>query len=1507
MRRARLIPQPIENPAPKGVARPARLRALATCLLLTVALAPHAGADWWQDSNLPESSAFWWPLSEAVTPAALRQQLLDPVANAERYQTAAGASAGAETPEGLALFVSGDSRPELVPAWLALRAFASVVSESPQAEDQAISGLLAHGVSHEGMEQVFAAAHAIHLDELQLQAEVEGPAEKLSSLVETAAESLGEDDAYRAVRERDAAALAAAGKLPEPEVESLLAAALRSPTVEVVLPVLENLDKALGVEDRRALHDYFRSEIVPGTQILAVGNRHGNGTVAIGWMSYLVNALPSNPDVIVVRTAATAVYEGILDPSDRYWSIECFVQDDLSNRYGDFQATTAPILPTRRLSCEPGGGAIPKCKPGTSLAFGYQGIATAVIYHPGWPGGPGLETAQAALPWQNTVCEHNYSVGGTVTGLRAGDYLSLRGTWVGNGGGGSFDNQTVTSDHSFALWPPIPDGASYDVDAITPGGGALSCEVTNGSGIIRGFDVTNVRVSCECDSAVGSCAGGYSVGGSVTGVAEGEILGLQLEGTAPGQPGVTDYLALRDSGTFQFDEMVPDGGTYSVGVTLLPAPEKTCSVSNGSGTIDGQPVTDVLIACTCQNGSTDCDDPRNLELLRPFVPRGDSDEGICHPVLNLCTEIAQLPWFFEIVNDSCERQTVCEDGPTECVTVCEGDPPSCETVCSSTLICRDGCAAASAAGLVLAGPTVAIAAPRDGELVSGPVQVEGFAADFQGVAGIVFFLDHEEITLDAYATGLHDPLACQPPIDFPGCDPNAGFSGQLDTSNLGDGEHVLHAVAIDANGGQRMATVFERRFVFSGGCASGAPSAELVSPSGPSPVGGAVQLAADAMDDGSIVAVDFLVDGSVIGRDTNPDPATGRYTLEWNTDGLYGEHAVAALAIDDCGQTGRSDTVSVSIDNGLRVEVSATGQVVGQGESFVFPAVPVDDLPISRLFTLCNHSLETATLFEPGLVSGTGFSQIGTPPSQSLQSGECTNFRARLQVASPGDYAGSVAIEHSLLGSPFTFLLEAEVLAGDQPEIEVSVAATGQALPNDGYFGFPDSPLATLPISRLFEVCNNGHADLTIDQPTSLLAGSGFSQIAPWPDPVVEPGACTAFRIRFQTTGAGHWTGGVTLANNDRDESPYRFSLSGVAVSAATPDLRIESGTGEPLPTGGSFSFPALPPTELPISRLFRVCNDGDGDLVLAAPLGLVTGPGFSQIPTWPSPIVAPGSCTDFRVRFLQAQTGTFVGSLGIASNDPDEDPYEVELLATALPGPAPEIRVVQASNGLSLADGGGFELPATSVVDLPISRLFEICNDGDGDLELDNPQALVAGPGFSQIAPFPDAQIAPGSCTAFRVRFLIANPGSYPGAIAIGNNDSNEDPFDLQLAATALAAAPAEIHLEQAWDGALVPAGGSLVFPETSAGQAVSRLFRICNSGPGDLIVGNASTLLSGAGFTQIGSPPDSVVPSGECQAFRVRFQPAAAGAHQGAITVRSNDLDEDPYAIEISGTAVP
>ena len=172
-----------------------------------------------------------------------------------------------------------------------------------------------------------------------------------------------------------------------------------------------------------------------------------------------------------------------------------------------------------------------------------------------------------------TCTKNTYSVGGTVSGLAAGDTLVLQD----NGA----DNATLNANGGFTFATKIPSGSTYTVSVLSSPSSPISqtCAVTSGAGTITNANVTNVTVTCTTKS--------YSIGVTVSGMT-GTGLVLRDNGA--------DNLTINANGGFTFATAVASGSAYSV-TTLTQPTGQTCTVTNGSGTVGSANVVNVTVVC----------------------------------------------------------------------------------------------------------------------------------------------------------------------------------------------------------------------------------------------------------------------------------------------------------------------------------------------------------------------------------------------------------------------------------------------------------------------------------------------------------------------------------------------------------------------------------------------------------------------------------------------------------------------------------------------------------------------------------------------------------------------------------------------------------------------------------------------------------------------------------------------------------------------------------------------
>lgn len=171
-----------------------------------------------------------------------------------------------------------------------------------------------------------------------------------------------------------------------------------------------------------------------------------------------------------------------------------------------------------------------------------------------------------------TCSTQTFALSGTVNGL-LGSGLVLQNTGQ--------DPVEVAADGAFTFGE-LASGAAYDVTVRTqPSNPTQSCVVSGGSGVISNADVATVSVSCSTST--------FSVGGAVSGLS-GSGLVLRNNGV--------DDLSVIANGAFSFATPLESGGTYNVTVASQPTnPTQTCTVSNGTGTIEGANITSIAVSC----------------------------------------------------------------------------------------------------------------------------------------------------------------------------------------------------------------------------------------------------------------------------------------------------------------------------------------------------------------------------------------------------------------------------------------------------------------------------------------------------------------------------------------------------------------------------------------------------------------------------------------------------------------------------------------------------------------------------------------------------------------------------------------------------------------------------------------------------------------------------------------------------------------------------------------------
>lgn len=220
-----------------------------------------------------------------------------------------------------------------------------------------------------------------------------------------------------------------------------------------------------------------------------------------------------------------------------------------------------------------------------ACAIGIAGIAAC------GGGGGGGTPITAPGPISKTV-------GGSLVGL-SGSGLVLQ-----NNAGD--DLAVSSSSTSFSFARALATGAAYSVTVKTqPGSPIQVCSVTNGAGTVGSINITDIVIICS--------GGGFTVGGTVSGLGAGKSVGLRLLSDFT-PPNVTTVNA---NGAFTMGVTLAANSEFELIVSAQPAGQ-TCSVANGAGTVAAANITNVAVTCADNSASA-----RNWTPAQPIFTDTD--------------------------------------------------------------------------------------------------------------------------------------------------------------------------------------------------------------------------------------------------------------------------------------------------------------------------------------------------------------------------------------------------------------------------------------------------------------------------------------------------------------------------------------------------------------------------------------------------------------------------------------------------------------------------------------------------------------------------------------------------------------------------------------------------------------------------------------------------------------------------------------------------------------------
>ncbi len=217
-----------------------------------------------------------------------------------------------------------------------------------------------------------------------------------------------------------------------------------------------------------------------------------------------------------------------------------------------------------------------------------------------------------------------------------------------------------------------------------------------------------------------------------------------------------------------------------------------------------------------------------------------------------------------------------------------------------------------------------------------------------------------------------------------------------------------------------------------------------------------------------------------------------------------------------------------------------------------------------------------ASIFGANAVTLTGSSAFSVTQQLPLQGPNPgglafaqTSFQIAFDPSVNGLQTATVTMNSNIPGmNPMVFAIQGTGTGGATPAPEIAVEGNGTEISSgdstpsptdDTDFGNLDQTVSTL--TRSFTIQNTGNGVLTLGANAVSLTGSGDFTISIQPPTSIAASGSTTFSLTFDPSSLGARTATVSIANNDADEAPYTFAVSGTGVDGGNITL-VQNITG---------------------------------------------------------------------------------------------------------------------------------------------------------------------------------------------------------------------------------------------------------------------------------------------------------------------------------------------------------
>ncbi|MEH1878818.1 beta strand repeat-containing protein [Nostoc sp.] len=305
---------------------------------------------------------------------------------------------------------------------------------------------------------------------------------------------------------------------------------------------------------------------------------------------------------------------------------------------------------------------------------------------------------------------------------------------------------------------------------------------------------------------------------------------------------------------------------------------------------------------------------------------------------------------------------------------------------------------------------------------------------------------------------------------------------------------------------------------------------------------------------------------------------------------------------------------------------------------------------------------------DPQFVDAAGGNFALKTGSAAIDAGSNAFNSITKNIPQDGDGNGTAVIDIGAYEAPGITVPEIQVLNGTVDIADGSTTA----------INFGDATVGK-SLSKTFTIRNTGTAVLNL---SNLKLPDGFSLVGTLPTSVAV-NASTTISVALNATTPGSYGGSFSLNNNDSNESPFDFAISGTVKPVLSPEIQVLNGTidiADGSTTPINFGNATVGNT---LTKNFTIKNTGTAALNLS---NLKLPDGFSLVGTLPTS-VAVNASTTISVALNATTPGSYGGSFSLNNNDSNESPFDFAISGTV----KPKIQIINgtAGNDTFIVQGG--------------------------------------------------------------------------------------------------------------------------------------------------------------------------------------------------------------------------